>query len=1014
MVPLPRVSLLFWAILLPGPLGAAPAGQPEQQNAGFSFRSWQVEDGLPQNSVTAIVETRDGYLWVGTYGGLARFDGERFHAYSAATTPALQDDDIVSLYEDADGALWIGHESGAVSVYRNGRFAVVRKASDSSSLKIVGIGASESGAIWTLRDDGSLQSGAGGRIIPRREGHRPGMLQFARDTTGQLYANRDGQVSRLEGDSRMVPVNFGPASQSDYVLGFCPARAGGLWVVRDDRLRRWKGVAWAEDRGAVGIVEGGVSAMIELADGSVAVGTTDRGLALFFPDGRVQRFDQGNGLPQNWVRSLQQDREGDLWIGIGTDGLVMMKPALFSMTNPPDRWDGHTVLSVAPGRGGALWIGSEGGGLYRYDQGTWSHFGREQGLSNLYVWSVAEDAGGATWVGTWGGGLFRLQGNLCSRVTGLDAGNAPVLAIEPTPEDHGLWAGIGNGLVHWCGGAAEWVYKARAGATNNISTVIRDRSGTLWFGITGGGLGMLKGGNATIFTHGDGLASDRVNCLLAEDDGTLWIGTADAGLSRLKNGRFSSIGMAQGLPNSVICHIADDGHGFIWISTHHGILRFAKSALDECADGGSPSVSGLFYERDDGLPTLEFSGGLKAAGCRTTDGRLWFASSKGLVSVDPAQVRANGIVPPVVLESVLVDGHPVDMMAFPAGGLTLAPDHRRLEFEFTALSLASPGKVRFKYRLHGLDRDWVDSGTRRSATYSQLPPGSYRFQCIACNGDGAWNLKGAELAFSVMPFFWQKWWFRSSCVLGVLLATGWAVRHETRRRMQHRFARLEQERAIERERTRIARDIHDDIGANLTRITLLSQSMPAGPDPSAEAAEILHQISGTAREVTHALDEIVWAVDPRHDSFESLICYMAKFAQDFLSAAHVSCRLDLPVRVPDVALGTDIRHHLFLAFKEALNNAVKHAEASEVMLSLKVESAAFVLRICDNGRGLVAPPGDGGTIRRNGLSNLQSRLSFIGGRCEMAVNAEGGTTVSFIIADILALGPAAARDDVRP
>ena len=283
------------------------------------------------------------------------------------------------------------------------------------------------------------------------------------------------------------------------------------------------------------------------------------------------------------------------------------------------------------------------------------------------------------------------------------------------------------------------------------------------------------------------------------------------------------------------------------------------------------------------------------------------------------------MVPPVVLESVEVDGHTINMTAVPPSGLKLAPDHRRLEFEFTALSLASPGKVRFKYRLHGLDRDWVDSGTRRSATYSQLPPGRYRFQCIACNGDGAWNTVGAELAFSVLPFFWQKWWFRSAGVLGVLLATAWAVRHETRRRMQHRFVLLEQERAIEEERTRIARDIHDDIGANLTRITLLSQSMPAGLDRSAEAADILQQIFGTAREITHSLDEIVWAVDPRHDSFESLICYMAKFAQDFLGAAHVACRLDLPVRVPDIALGTDIRHHLFLAFaKEALNNAVKH------------------------------------------------------------------------------------------
>jgi signal transduction histidine kinase len=359
------------------------------------------------------------------------------------------------------------------------------------------------------------------------------------------------------------------------------------------------------------------------------------------------------------------------------------------------------------------------------------------------------------------------------------------------------------------------------------------------------------------------------------------------------------------------------------------------------------------------------------------------------------------------LESLDVDGRRIYNEGGAIDGLMLAPDHLRLEFRFAALSFTSPGKVKFKYRLLGLDRDWVDSGNKRSASYSQLPPGSYQFECIACNDYGVWNTRGAGLAFTVMPFFWQTWWFLTLCGFAVFLFGAWAVRFEIHRRMQRQVAHLEQERAIERERTRIARDIHDDIGASLTRITLLSQWIPGGPGQESGATAVLQEISGTAREVTQSLDEIVWAVNPKHDTLESLVCYMAKFFQDFLGAAHVRCRLDLPAVVPDWSLSTHIRHNLFLAFKEVLNNAVKHSEASEVWLSLRIDPAAFVFAIGDNGRGMPTPCGPEGANGRpcgpegangrNGMSNLQHRLAQIGGRCEIVTRSGAGTTVTFVI-----------------
>jgi ligand-binding sensor domain-containing protein/two-component sensor histidine kinase len=985
-------------VILIQPLVSA-AVSPSPTNPEFSLRTWQVEQGLPQNSVTAIAQTDEGYLWIGTYGGLARFDGESFKVFSALTVPSLQDDDVVSLFADPSGSLWIGHESGAVTRYRNGQFENMTGAPALVTRKIVAINSDSTGNVWLLYDDGSLRSAAGGHKLPMREGHPGGALEFARDLRGELYVNRAGEVAKFS-HGQLETIDFGMFKTSGYVLGIAAAAGGGLWVARDGHLRIWRDGKWSEDRDLSLLGGESISAMVELRDGSVAVGTSDKGCYLIYPGGKASHIDQSDGLPQNWVRTFATDSEGDLWIGIGTGGLVMMKHALFTVLNAPDKWEGHSVLAVASERNGGLWIGSEGSGLYHYLNGVWSHFDQKQGLWNAYVWSVAEDADGLLWVGTWGGGLFQMVGNRCNPVQGFNAGSSPVLALECMPEHGELWAGVGNNLVHWDHGIATDIFKARSGATNNISTVVRDRSGTVWFGITGGGLGRLSNGQLSLFHRNDGLPSERVNCLLPDGAGTLWIGTADAGLGRLKGGKFSTIGEAEGLPSSVICHIVDDGLGFIWLSTHHGILRLAKDELNRCADGRIRSVAAQIYERDDGLPTLEFSGGLKDGGCVDKDGRLWFASSEGLISVNPAEVQPNRTPPPVVLESIQVDGRLLDNSGNAIDGLKLAPNHMRFEFQFAALSFASSNKVRFKYRLLGLDRDWVDSGSKRSASYSQLAPGNYRFQCIASNGDGFWNLKGAQLAFTILPFYWQTWWFIGLSSLSAFLIIAWAARFEVRRKMQRRFAKLEQERAIEGERARIARDIHDDIGANLTRITLLSQSAPSGLNSPTEAGAILHEISSTAREVTESLDEIVWAVNPKHDTLESLICYMAKFTQDFLNSAHVRCRLDLPSIVPDWPLGTHIRHNLFLAFKEVLHNTVKHSGATEVRLALRITADSFVLEVGDNGRGIVTLPAAGSPRVGNGFTNLQHRLAQIGGHYEIASTPCVGTTVLLIVGDL--------------
>jgi signal transduction histidine kinase len=522
--------------------------------------------------------------------------------------------------------------------------------------------------------------------------------------------------------------------------------------------------------------------------------------------------------------------------------------------------------------------------------------------------------------------------------------------------------------------------------------------------MSGGGLGSLKDGAVRQFRKRDGLSSDFVHCLLLETDGTLWIGTAGAGLNRYKDGRFAVIGMKEGLPDAVICHIEEDERGFFWMSSHGGILRVSKAELDHCADGDIGLINCLTYGQGDGLPTVECSGGLQPAGCRTADGRLWFPTTKGLVAVNPTDVKRNQLPPPVVIEEVLVDGEP--MIAGGANGspLRIPPGQQQFEFQYTGLSFTVPEKVRFKYRLEGLEPRWMDAGTKRTANYSYIPPGRYTFRVIACNNDGVWNESGGALAFTVLPHFWQTWWFRALAVLSAMTIVAGSALVATRQRMRHKVERIERQRAVERERARIAKDIHDDLGASLTRITLLSQSARGELDHSPEAAADVDRIYRTARELTRAMDEIVWAVNPQHDTLDSLATYLGRFAQDFLNAVHIRCRLDVPMQLPAWLLTAEIRHNLFLAFKEALNNAVRHADATEVRISLTIEPAGFALSVEDQGRGFSVDSEGTGISRDparlasgNGLANMHQRLAEIGGRCDIQSKRGKGTTVTFFV-----------------
>jgi signal transduction histidine kinase/ligand-binding sensor domain-containing protein len=966
----------------------------------YIIRAWYAEDGLPQNAVTAVLQTSDGYLWLGTYTGLVRFDGARFVVFDDNNTPALKNSRITSLYQSTDGTLWIGHETGDLTRFKAGHFEAVPIKAPWNGGKISGIGADEVGDIWLLNSDGLLARVRDGKLLTPEVGIVEGIVTITQNRQGHIWVSRNGMVSELR-HGELHALQFELPRTNCFAFGICASRDGGLWVEADSRIRKWDGKGWAEDRGTALWGSAPLVSFAELRSGWLAAGTTDYGLFLIPPEGEPLAINRTNGLSHNWVRCLWEDREGDLWAGTGT-GLNMLRRSNWSTISPPDEWQGCAVLSVTAGHDGSVWIGTEGAGVYGWREGVWSHFDAQNaGLHNTFVWSVAEDAQGRLWAGTWGGGVYFRRHERFEAAPHLEHFVVPATAILPA-RSGGLWIGTGEGLLRYETNRMTNVGREAGIASPDVRAVVEAADGTVWFGMYGGGLGRLQDGQVRQFHKRDGLGSDFVQCLKLETNGTLWIGTFGGGLSRLKDGLLANISREQGLPNSVICHIEDDGLDNFWMSSYGGIFRVAKAELEACADGNLSKVHCLLYGEGDGLPTLECSGGLQPAGCRPSDGRLWFPTSKGLVVVDPANVTTNLLPPTVVIEEFRVDGHLITNTG--PGVLQIEPGHQRFDFRYTALSFVSPERVRFRCHLEGVEKDWVDAGKRREVNYTFVAPGDYVFHVTACNNDEIWNEQGVSFAFTVLPFFWQTGWFRAVTIVALLIAAGGLGWFETRRRMRRELEKLEQQRAIENERSRIAKDIHDDLGSTLTHITMLSDPQRDAKEVVPSSPDNLHQIHTIARELTQSMDEIVWAINPQHDTLDSLMAYLEMFAQDFLETAGLRCRLDVPLKFPVLPLTADARHNLFLAFKEALHNVVKHSGATEVRITATLSTTVFILALQDNGSGFTLSETQGARAAEsersgfgNGLANMRRRLKNIDGHCCIESAPGKGTKVTFVV-----------------
>jgi ligand-binding sensor domain-containing protein/signal transduction histidine kinase len=985
-------SLVFVLGIFSCILASSLAGGLPAQSTEFNTQLWQTEDGLPHSIVQAIAQSQDGYLWVGTREGLARFDGVRFEALELI--PGTSSESIFCLLESRDGSLWVGTEQFGAFRLHEGRIERCFAPDGTANYAVSEIHEGGDGTIWIGSSLGILHW-VNGKMEER--GKFKSLRQsMCVDPRGAVWLFGDGPLHRVDDPANTHEVHPTGTLPKAIRRIYCD-RDGVFWLASNDRLYRIQdGVAtsFQKAEGPSGLV----GVIFQDHEGGHWIGTY-AGLSRFVNDAFVDQ-DRPHE-PSYRVFAIFEDREQNLWIG-SEEGLARMNPKRFKTLTKKDGLSLNTVVSVCASREGGVWIGAWGGGINRWQDGKLTYLNKGSGLSSDFVMAILESRDGSLWVGAdYASPLNRIKDGQITQY-GRPQGFAASVTSALYEDDHGtVWIGSRESLQSWNGSQFR-LYTANDGfSQNKVNALCGGASGVVWIGTEEGLVRWIEGNFENLAASHPRLQVPILS-LYEDTENVLWIGTRGRGLLHWKNGVLNEFTSRQGLFSDSIYSIVEDHQANLWLNSARGIFRIERKAINMTIEGRRTGVTSVSYGKADGiLSSGQYREVTQPAACRSDDGRLWFRTTQGVVVVNPAEITSNQVPPPVVIQEIIADKQSVALSGSSASQeVKVRPGRGELQIEYASLSFRAPEKNQYRYKLEGVDSNWVEAGTRRIAHYNNLHPGHYRLQVMASNNDAVWNEAGVSVPLFLQPHFWQTWWFLSLIgvsTAGMLVTTS---RYITQRRMRRKLERLEQQNALENERARIARDMHDELGARLTSISFRGAMALRNLSDPVEAERQIVKMSETARELVSSLDQIVWAVDPENDTLDSLANYLCRYTSQFLENTPLQCAFVIPPKLPDCRLSTEVRHNVFLAVKEILNNVVKHSGAKRVTLGITVRVGEFEVSVSDDGCGINAEEnGEPGRMKRTGrgLANLRERLASIRGRFELCSEGGSGVHVRLIV-----------------
>ncbi len=975
-------------------------------SAQYRFDSWTTDNGLPQNGVRGITQTPDGYLWFTTFDGLVRFDGTKFTVFDKNNSPGILSNRYFLLRAEPDGTLYAGSEDSGLTVYQNGIFHTYTVSDGLPSNQILDLPVDKNGKFYLATSAGNcyFQDGKFTRVP---ESEIPNENRFYLSPSGNLWFYDKHGLRLITVDKRETSYPF--------KFNLYNERFTGLKLFEDS-----KGNLWFGDLSGVYSLNNGAMTKYTTADGvppnvcllpyteekdgsiwfaSGAPWVAGVGLVRF-KDGKFTTWGKSVGLSSNLIDEVFQDLEGTIWVASTDRGINRLQRQFVKSLSTNDGLVHHEVYPLLQTRNGDIYIGTIQG-LSRYHDGKFDEVNIRNELGNHFsITALYEDETNKLWIGT-AGGLYLLENQKIKRIDTLN--NFTFWAIE-RDQSGNVWVGTNHGLLkfnHERKLISHFTTKDGLPG-DDVKTVYQDKRGTIWIGTYGGVAALKSGDNLTSnpqqpksefisYTSEKGLASNRVRTIYEDTDGVLWIGTYDGGLSRLRDGKIVNCKIENGLYNNGVFKILEDDKQNFWISSNRGIFRVSKIELNAFADGRLTKVNSVSFGKQDGMLNTECNGGRSPSGIKTADGKFWFPTQEGVAILTPNEVPYNPLPPRVQIESVLVERQTTNFQ----NEITLRANEDNLEIRYTGISFIKPEQIKFRYRIEGLEENWIDVGTIREVYFPSLPAGDYTFQIIAANSDGVWNNQGTKLKIRVNAPFWQKTWFIVSCslfaVAGVLLFFRLRVNELKRRQTaQLKFSRLLLE-SQEKERKRIASEMHDGIGQYLLAIknwALFGLNSLSKENP---AQQHLHEISETSSLALEEVREITHNLRPYQLERLGLSNTLEYTLKNIKNASTINFHTE--IENIDGVLSDDSEIVFYRIVQECFNNVIKHSNAQNAWLSVikKDNCLEFVCR--DDGKGF-----DPGTARSSsksglGLSGLDERVRMLNGQYFIESEVGTGTTV---------------------
>jgi len=763
--------VVILTILLMGMPTGVFSLDPHKAVTQYTLDRWDDESILPQNFIKTILQTSDGFLWIGTESGLVRSDGTKFTLFDKNNTPAFTNDYISCIYEDNQKNLWIGTFGGGLLVYKNGKFKGFTGKNGISHLFINSIHQDSHHHIWIGTGDGGLYRYKKNKFVLYKKEHGlpDNIIRcIYADSKGNLWIGTPRGLSCFRnGKFTNYPVENTPRSDGSSggdIKAICEDSQQQLWIGTNKALYLMKADNFIELKMEADASIPGIRDIFQDSHKNIWLATKEKGLIRYY-NGIFSFLDKKKGFPTNNVLAVTEDSEGNLWVGTSTGGLNRLKDEKFTTITTKEGLSNDIALSIYQDSYGYLWIGTNNG-LNRWKDGEFLHFTSKEGLTNNIVNSICEDRQGNIWVGT-DKGLNLLRNSRSEIIKIKDYLQAQDILAILEDKAGNIWVGTLNGAVKIREQTLQEFKQKDGLASNLINFIFEDSHGNLWFSTIGGGVTKYKDHKFTVYTTKNGLAHKALSCIYEDEDAVLWMGSQN-GLSRFKDEKFTRYSQTDGLFYNSICYILEDEKGYLWMSSRRGIFRIRKKDLNDFAHGYIDYFKSEAYSKEDGMGSSECNGGIQSAGCKTTDGKLWFPTMKGVVVIDPGNIKTNRVPPPVVIEQILLDGVPT----YPVRVVEVPPQVKRMEIYFTALNFSNPQKVKFKYQLHGYDNRWNETKTQRVAWYANLDPGTYHFTVTACNNDGLWNKKGAAVTIKVLAPFWKSPGFRMIIVLAIIAFLG--------------------------------------------------------------------------------------------------------------------------------------------------------------------------------------------------------------------------------------------------